>query len=819
MIDDYRRQEAERSALGIPALPLSAPQVADLIDLIGGGGAPAGELVQLLAERVPPGVTDASRVKADFLARVATGTVHCAAIDRPTAVELLGAMRGGYNVGHLVELLADGEVGGRAATELSRTVLVFDAVTEVAAAAAGGNAHAVAALEAWADSEWLANLPPLADELHMTVFKVDGETNTDDLSPATYAWSRADIPLHALSLLENRLGAGVAPETIRRLAAEGRPIAFVGDVVGTGSSRKSSVNSLMWHIGADVPGVPNKRTGGVVIAGRLAPIFRDTLLDSGGLAVQCDPAGIAALSTGDHIVIRPYRGRIESPDGRLLAEFPVPEPDAVDAFRAGGRIPLIIGRLLARRAAESLGRPPAEEPAAAEGPFTLAQKIVGRACGRRGIKPGTYCEPVVSTVGSQDTTGPMNRNELEDLACLRFGAGLVLQTFCHTAAYPKPADVETQRVLPAFMGSRGAVVLRPGDGIIHSWLNRMLLPDQIGTGSDSHTRFPLGMSFPAGSGLVAFAAALGIMPLTMPESVLVRFVGERRPGITIRDLVNAIPYAARRQGLLTLDATKENPFSGRIVEIAGLEDLTVEEAFELTDATAERSAAAGTIELSEESVAAHMRTSIETLQDLIDAGYEGASALEHRIEAMRDWLERPELLRADRDAAYVEVVEVDMSAITEPLLACPKDPDDVRPLSEVAGQPVDEVFIGSCMTHLGHFRSTSRLLADAGGPVPIRLWIAPPTSLVRDALLQDGSYSRFGAVGARTETPGCSLCMGNQARVADGATVVSTSTRNFPNRMGRNANVYLASAEVATLAARAGRLPSVADYFALAATG
>ncbi|HWE56026.1 MAG TPA: bifunctional aconitate hydratase 2/2-methylisocitrate dehydratase [Acidimicrobiales bacterium] len=818
MLDDYRTHEAERSALGIPPLPLNPDQVGEVVDALLADRSTEDDLVGLLAERVPPGVAEATRIKADFLGEVASAATDCPVIDRAAAVRMLGAMRGGYSVPWLVRLLDDPVVGPAAAAELGRSVLVFDAFPGVADAARRGHPAASSALNAWAESEWLTRRPPVPDALHLTVFKVEGETNTDDLSPATYAWSRADIPLHALSLLENLMGPGAAPEAIRRLAGEGRPVAFVGDVVGTGSSRKSSVNSLLWHTGADIPGVPNKRSGGVVIAGRMAPIFRDTLRDSGALAIECDPGRIAELSTGDHIVVRAARGRIEAPDGRLLAGFPILDPDDLDAYRAGGRIPLIIGRRLAGQAAAVLGRRAADDAELDRGPFTLAQKIVGRACGKPGVKPGTYGEPVVSTVGSQDTTGPMNRNELEDLACLRFGADLVLQTFCHTAAYPKRTDVETQRTLPAFMAERGSVVLRPGDGIIHSWLNKMLLPDQLGTGSDSHTRFPLGISFPAGSGLVAFAAALGVMPLTMPESVLVRFVGRRRPGITLRDLVNAIPFVARQQGLLTLTGAKRNPFSGRVIEICGLEDLTVEEAFELTDATAERSAAACTVNLSVESVSAHLRDSVETLEHLIADGYEGAAALGRRLDAMRGWLDHPELLRADPGAPYAEVIEIDVDAITEPLLACPNDPDDVRPLSEVAGAPVDEVFIGSCMTNLGHFQSTGRLLADGAGPVPTRMWIAPPTSLVRDALLADGSYSRFGAAGARTETPGCSLCMGNQARVADGATVVSTSTRNFPNRMGRDANVYLASAEVATMAAQDGRLPSVADYFARAGT-
>jgi aconitate hydratase 2/2-methylisocitrate dehydratase len=599
----------------------------------------------------------------------------------------------------------------------------------------------------------------------------------------------------------------MAPTEIGDLVSLGRPVAFVGDVIGTGSSRKSSVNSLLWHIGEDIAHVPNKRRGGVVLAGRIAPIFFDTLRDSGSLAIECDPDAVASLVTGTHIVVRPAEGRLETGTGDLITTFRLCDDGILDAVRAGGRTTLIVGHRLAREAAEALGRPTVDEGLVQDDPvlYTLAQKIVGRACGRRGIRPGTYCEPTVSTVGSQDTTGPMNRTELEDLACLTFGADLVLQTFCHTAAYPKPSDIETQRSLPAFMGTRGAVVLRPGDGIIHSWLNKMLLPDQVGTGSDSHTRFPLGISFPAGSGLVALAASLGAMPLTMPESVCIRFAGRRQVGVTIRDVVNAVPYVARREGI-------PHVFSGRIIEIEGLEDFSVEEAFELTDATAERSAAACTFNFSPESVVRHLNESIEVLRGLIDAGYRGRAALERRIAAMEEWLAKPTLLRADTGADYAATLEIDLDSITEPLLACPNDPDDVRPLSEVGGVKVDEVFIGSCMTRGVHFRAAGNILAGSDGEVPVRLWMAPPTSLVREDLQRDGYYSIYGAVGAHTEVPGCSLCMGNQARVGPGSTVVSTSTRNFPNRMGADAHVYLASAEVASLAARLGRLPSTEEY-------
>jgi aconitate hydratase 2 / 2-methylisocitrate dehydratase len=828
MLDEYRNQEAERADLGIPPRPLSPAEVEEVVGALAGsdrGLVTAGEaavLLDLLTARVSPGVGEPARLKAAFLGDVSRGIRAVAGLTPADAVRLLGTMLGGYNVLPLVELLDDPALGELAGDQLASMIFVFDSFGEIVARAASGSQAAGRVLRSWSDLEWFERRPPLDDELHMTVFKVDGETNTDDLSPAPQAWSRADIPRHALSLLENRLGPGVAPAAISDLKESGRPIVFVGDVVGTGSSRKSAVNSLQWHIGIDIPLVPNKRTGGVVVAGRIAPIFRDTLLDAGGLPIECDAA---ALSTGDHIVIRPRQGSIERPDGEVIGSFHLHD-GVLDAARAGGRIQLIAGRRLGRQAAEALGLPPSYEPAAAdpgEPPtgYTLAQKIVGRACGRDGVPPGTYCEPVVSTVGSQDTTGPMNRTELEDLACLNFGADLVLQTFCHTVAYPKPVDIETQATLPPFMGSRGAVVLRPGDGIIHSWLNRLVLPDQVGTGSDSHTRFPLGISFPAGSGLVAFAAAFGFMPVTMPESVLVQFSGRRRPGITLRDLVNAIPYEATRQGWLsTGDGRRQNVFNGRILEIEGLDDITVDEAFELADASAERSAAACTIALAEPTVVDHLKGSIATLRGLVEKGYQGRAALERRIDAMERWIASPSLLKADPGAGYAAVIEIDVSAIDQPLLACPNDPDDVRPLSEVAGRAVDEVFLGSCMTNLGHFQSAGRILAKqgsrpAGDPaVPTKLWIAPPTSMVEDRLRRDGVYSVYGAAGARTEVPGCSLCMGNQARVARGATVVSTSTRNFPNRMGRDAQVFLASAEVATVTSALGRIPTVEEYLA-----
>lgn len=810
VLDDYRSDAAERAELGVPPRPLDAAQVEEAVTALASGADDNG-LLDLIIHRVSPGVADAARAKADFLGAVARGQATCRGLSRATAVSMLGTMAGGYCVRPLVELLDEAHLGPLAARALSRLLLVSDVFGEVADRAARGQLTAVEVLRAWAAMEWLTDHPEVGPELHLTVFKVDGETNTDDLSPATQAWSRADIALHACSLLELRLGAGTAPAQIAALRRRGRPVVFVGDVVGTGSSRKSSVNSLQWHLGEDIPFVPNKRRGGVVLAGRLAPIFRDTLLDSGALPLVADARCVSALRSGDQIAVRLDTGTVCDSDGRVLGRIEAPDDDVIAGVRAGGRIPLIVGRRLAQMAARALGLPAPGRHAGcdATGPFTLAQKILGRACGADGVEPGAYCEPVVSTVGSQDTTGPMNRVELEDLACLEFGADLVLQTFCHTAAYPKASDVVTQATLPGFMGARGAVVLRPGDGIIHSWLNRMLLPDQVGTGSDSHTRFPLGISFPAGSGLVALAAAFGFMPLTVPESVLVRFRGKRQPGITVRDLVHAIPYFARRAGML---GNGSNVFSGRIIEMEGLEDLSVDEAFELADASAERSAAACTLSLSADTVVRHVEESIETLQELIEAGYEGTAALSRRVDAMVAWLANPSLLRADPDAEYAAVLEIDVASIEEPLVACPNDPDAIRPLSEVAGSPVDEVFIGSCMSHLSHFRAAGQLLSGAGGPVPVRLWLAPPTGLVERQLRSEGFYACYGAVGARTELPGCSLCMGNQARVADGATVVSTSTRNFPNRMGTGASVYLASAEVAALSAIRHRLPTVDEY-------
>jgi aconitate hydratase 2 / 2-methylisocitrate dehydratase len=821
MLEAYRQHVEERARQGIPPLPLSAEQVNDLVALL--KNPPAGEedaLVELLTERVPPGVDEAAYVKAAFLAAVAKGEATCPLIGKQRAVELLGTMLGGYNIHPLIDLLDDAELGALVAEQLKFTLLVFDAFHDVKEKADAGNTNAQAVLQSWADAEWFTRRPEVPQEIELTVFKVTGETNTDDLSPAQDAWSRPDIPLHALAMLKNpREGITNAVQQIAELKEKGHPLAYVGDVVGTGSSRKSATNSVLWHMGNDIPFVPNKRQGGIVLGGKIAPIFFNTLEDSGALPIECP---VEDLGMGDVIVIKPYEGKIENAAGEVICEFALKTDIILDEVRAGGRIPLIIGRSLTEKARDALGlghtqvfRRPVDPQESGKG-FTLAQKMVGRACGLpegKGIRPGTYCEPRMSTVGSQDTTGPMTRDELKELACLGFSADLVMQSFCHTAAYPKPVDIDTQHTLPDFIQTRGGVSLRPGDGIIHSWLNRMLLPDQVGTGGDSHTRFPLGISFPAGSGLVAFGAALGVIPLDMPESVLVRFTGELQPGITLRDLVNAIPYAAIQRGLLTVEKKgKKNVYNGRVLEIQGLPNLTVEQAFELSDASAERSAGGCTIELSEESVAEYLRSNVTMLRWMIDNGYEDQRTLERRARAMEAWLANPTLLRADQDAEYAEVIEIDMSQIKEPLLACPNDPDDVKPLSEVAGDKVDEVFIGSCMTNIGHFRAAGKLLQAAGEVIPSRLWIAPPTKMDEHQLMEEGYYNIYASAGARTEMPGCSLCMGNQARIAAGSTAVSTSTRNFPNRLGQGANVYLSSAELAAVAAILGKLPSVEEY-------
>jgi len=823
MLEAYRTHVDERAAQGIPPLPLDAEQTAALVELL--KKPPAGEeafLIELLEQRVPAGVDQAAYVKAGFLSAVAKGDADCGLLTRKRAVELLGTMLGGYNIATLVELLDDADLCSVAADELAGTLLMFDAFHDVAEKAKAGNEHAERVIKAWADAQWFTERAKVPEKITLTVFKVTGETNTDDLSPAVDAWSRPDIPLHGLALLKNpRDGIHDPIGQLAELKGKGHPVAYVGDVVGTGSSRKSATNSVLWHLGDDIPHIPNKRNGSVCIGGNIAPIFFNTMEDSGALPIECD---VAKMNMGDVITIYPYEGKAENEAGEVIAEFELKTDVLLDEVQAGGRIPLIIGRSLTAKAREYLGlghseafRTPAPPKQSDKG-FTLAQKIVGRACGVDGVRPGTYCEPRMATVGSQDTTGPMTRDELKELACLGFSADLVMQSFCHTAAYPKPVDVETHHNLPDFIMTRGGVSLRPGDGIIHSWLNRMLLPDQVGTGGDSHTRFPLGVSFPAGSGLVAFAAALGVMPLDMPESVLVRFKGKLQPGVTLRDLVNAIPYAAIQSGDLTVAKKgKKNIFSGRILEIEGLPDLKVEQAFELSDSTAERSAAGCSIRLGKESITEYLQSNIVMLRWMINEGYGDARTLERRAQAMEKWIADPQLLEPDADAQYTKVFEIDLADVKEPLLACPNDPDDVKTLSDVAGVPVQEVFLGSCMTNIGHFRAAGRLLKEFGDIVPTRLWVVPPTKMDKEQLIEEGYYSLFAAAGARTETPGCSLCMGNQARVAPGSTVVSTSTRNFPNRLGKGANVYLSSAEVAAVTAMLGKIPTVQEYMKYAA--
>jgi len=830
MLEAYRQHAAERAALGIPPLPLSAQQTAELIELI--KQPPAGEdafLLDLLTHRVPPGVDNAAQVKASFLAAVAHGDLTVGLISKAKATELLGTMVGGYNVHPLIELLDDPAVAAVAAAGLKKTLLMFDFFNDVADKAKAGNAQAKDVMQSWADAEWFTSRPEVPKSITVTVFKVPGETNTDDLSPAPDAWSRPDIPLHYLAMLKNtRPDATFKPEEdgkrgpmqfIEELKKKGHLVAYVGDVVGTGSSRKSATNSVVWATGQDIPFVPNKRFGGVTLGGKIAPIFFNTQEDSGSLPIELD---VSKLEMGDVVDILPYDGKIVAHGGQaVLSEFALKSDVIFDEVRAGGRINLIIGRSLTARARDFLGlpastsfRPPAIPADTGKG-FTLAQKMVGRACGLpegTGMRPGTYCEPRMTTVGSQDTTGPMTRDELKDLACLGFSADLVMQSFCHTAAYPKPVDVKTHRDLPAFISNRGGVALRPGDGVIHSWLNRLLLPDTVGTGGDSHTRFPIGISFPAGSGLVAFGAATGVMPLDMPESVLVRFKGKMQPGVTLRDLVHAIPMYAIKAGLLTVaKAGKVNAFSGRILEIEGLPDLKVEQAFELSDASAERSAAGCTIKLNPEPIKEYLTSNIVLMKNMIADGYEDKRTLERRIKAVEAWLANPQLLEADKDAEYAAVIEIDLNELKEPILCCPNDPDDARPLSAVAGTKIDEVFIGSCMTNIGHFRAAAKLLGGQRD-IPTKLWVAPPTKMDQNELVKEGHYFTFGVAGARTEMPGCSLCMGNQAQVREGATVVSTSTRNFPNRLGKNSNVYLASAELAAIASKLGRIPTVAEY-------
>ena len=821
LLQEYRKHVAERAELGIVPLPLSAQQVAELVELL--KKPPAGEeefLLDLISNRVPPGVDEAAYVKAGFLSAIARGEAESPLIDRGKAVKLLGTMLGGYNVSTLVELLDDAEMAAAAADELSHILLIFDAFHDIEERANKGNEHARRVLQSWADAEWFTLRPSLPEKLTMTVFKVPGETNTDDLSPAQDAWSRPDIPLHALAMYKNpREGVTNAVEQIGELEKSGHPVVLVGDVMGTGSSRKSATNSVLWHIGDDIPHVPNKRSGGVCIGGKMAPIFFNTMEDAGALPLECD---VDRLNTGDVIDIDAYAGTIhDHASGELLSEFELKTEVLLDEVQAGGRIPLIIGRGLTGRARAALELPPGDafrSPVTGQESdkgYTLAQKMVGRACGVEGVRPGSYCEPHMTTVGSQDTTGPMTRDELKDLACLGFSADLVMQSFCHTAAYPKPVDIETQHSLPSFFQTRGGVSLRPGDGIIHSWMNRMLLPDTVGTGGDSHTRFPIGISFPAGSGLVAFAAATGVMPLDMPESVLVRFKGEMQPGITLRDLVNAIPYAAIQSGDLTIAKKgKKNIFSGRVLEIEGLPKLKVEQAFEISDASAERSAGGCTILLDEEPIVEYLKSNVTLLRWMIDNHYGDARTLERRTRQMEEWLENSVLLQPDPDAEYHKVLEIDLNEITEPLLACPNDPDDIKPLSAVAGTKIDEVFIGSCMTNIGHFRAAGEVLQRVEPPLPTRLWIAPPTRMDEHQLISEGVYSIFGVSGARTELPGCSLCMGNQARVAPNSTVVSTSTRNFPNRLGQGANVFLASSELSAVSAALGRIPTMDEYMA-----
>ncbi len=819
MLEQYRKHIEERAAEGVVPKPISAEQMAALVELI--KHPPAGEeefVLNLLANRVPAGVDEAAYIKASFLSAIANGSENSPILTASDATELLGTMLGGYNITPLISLLDDTSLAPIAVKGLSHTLLIFDAFHDIQEKAQAGNSYAQQIIQSWADAEWFTSKPAVPEKMTVSVFKVTGETNTDDLSPAPDAWSRPDIPLHAKAMLKMpRPGITKAELQIEELQQQGFPVAYVGDVVGTGSSRKSATNSVLWYIGNDIPFIPNKRDGGVCIGGKIAPIFFNTMEDSGALPFECD---VSHLAMGDIIDIYVYEGVIKRHDSdELICDFTLKTDVLLDEVRAGGRIPLIIGRGLTERARKYLGLNASTVFSCAvdlqdsgKG-YTLAQKIVGKACGVAGIRPNTYCEPHMSTVGSQDTTGPMTRDELKDLACLGFSADLVLQSFCHTAAYPKPIDIDMQHTLPDFIMNRGGVSLRPGDGIIHSWLNRMLLPDTVGTGGDSHTRFPLGISFPAGSGLVAFASATGVMPLDMPESVLVRFTGEMQPGITLRDMVNAIPYVALQRGLLTLDKSgKKNVFSGRILEIEGLPDLKVEQAFELSDASAERSAGGCSIRLNEAPIREYLNSNISLIKWMIKEGYGDVRTLTRRITSMEQWLANPVLLTADADAEYFEIIEINMNDIKEPLLACPNDPDDVKTLSDVAGTKIDEVFLGSCMTNIGHFRAAGKLLEQQQGELPTRLWVAPPTKMDQSQLTEEGYYETFTKVGARTEIPGCSLCMGNQARVAENSTVVSTSTRNFPNRLGNGANVYLASAELAAVCSILGKIPTFSEY-------
>ena len=826
MLEVYRQHVAERAALGIPPLPLSAEQTGQLVTLL--QTPPAGEeefLLDLITHRVPAGVDDAAAVKAAYLAAIIDGKDHSPLISRIKATQLLGTMLGGFNIKPLIAALEDKECGQAAVEGLKTTLLMFDYFHDVKDLADKGNENAKVLLKSWAEAEWFTSRPQVPESLTVTIFKVSGETNTDDLSPAPDAWSRPDIPLHALAMLKNAR-PGIEPEepgkrgpiqALANLAKKGNQIAYVGDVVGTGSSRKSATNSVLWWTGQDIPYVPNKRFGGVCLGTKIAPIFYNTMEDAGALPIELD---VNQMETGDVVELRPYEGKALK-DGKVISEFTLKSDVIFDEVRAGGRIPLIIGRGLTARAREALGLPTSTlfrlnaVPADTGKGFTLAQKMVGRACGLpegTGVRPGAYCEPKMTTVGSQDTTGPMTRDELKDLACLGFSADMVMQSFCHTAAYPKPVDVKTHHELPSFISTRGGVSLRPGDGVIHSWLNRLLLPDTVGTGGDSHTRFPIGISFPAGSGLVAFAAATGVMPLDMPESVLVRFKGKMQPGVTLRDLVNAIPLYGIKQGLLTVEKKgKKNIFSGRILEIEGLPDLKIEQAFELTDASAERSAAGCTVKLNKEPMIEYMTSNITLMKWMIAEGYAEKRTLERRIKAMEAWIADPQLLAPDADAEYAAVIDIDLADIKEPILACPNDPDDVKFLSEVQGDKIDEVFIGSCMTNIGHFRAAGKIL-EGKSDIPVRLWIAPPTKMDQMILTEEGYYGILGRSGARMEMPGCSLCMGNQAQIRKGSTAISTSTRNFPNRLGIDTRVYLGSAELSAVSALLGRLPTPAEY-------
>ncbi|KYC35659.1 aconitate hydratase B [Scytonema hofmannii PCC 7110] len=839
MLESYRRHVTERAALGIPPLPLDAKQTSELCELL--KNPPAGEeetLLHLLSDRISPGVDPAAYVKAGFLTAIAKKEVSSPLISPIAAVQWLGTMVGGYNVQSLIELLqtpstslsdssetplmmkGQGKepIAAYAAEALSKTLLVYDAFHDILELSKT-NPFAKQVIDSWVEAEWFTSRPIVPEFINVTVFKVPGETNTDDLSPATQATTRPDIPLHALAMLESRMPGSL--QTIAELKTKGFPVAYVGDVVGTGSSRKSAINSVLWHIGHDIPYIPNKRSGGYILGSTIAPIFFNTAEDAGALPIQCD---VTKMETGMVITIYPHRGEITNEDGEVISTFTLKPDTILDEVRAGGRIPLLIGRTLTDKTRLALGLEPStvftrpQQPTDTGKGYTLAQKMVGKACGLPGVRPGTSCEPIMTTVGSQDTTGPMTRDELKELACLGFSADLTIQSFCHTAAYPKPVDIKTHKELPDFFASRAGVALRPGDGIIHSWLNRMLLPDTVGTGGDSHTRFPLGISFPGGSGLVAFAAALGVMPLDMPESVLVRFKGELQPGITLRDIVNAIPYVAIQKGLLTVEKkNKKNVFAGRILEMEGLPDLKVEQAFELTDASAERSCGGCTIKLSVETISEYLRSNVALLKNMVARGYQDARTIMRRVAKMEEWLANPVLLEADADAEYAEIIEIDLNEIKEPIVAAPNDPDNVKLLSEVANDPIQEVFLGSCMTNIGHYRAMAKVL-DGAGAVKTRLWVSPPTRMDEHQLKEEGVYGIFGAAGARTEIPGCSLCMGNQARVADGVTVFSTSTRNFNNRMGKDARVYLGSAELAAVCALLGRIPTVQEYLDIVAS-